>query len=658
MEAAMRVVLVGPDLEDNLSIRYILGALEAEGHAAHLVRFDADNHLECTAREVMALGAPLVGLSMVFSARARGFARLAERLRELGYRGFLVAGGHFAAVNPEGVLEEVPALDAVGVGEGERILCDLARHLDNPSSVAGLLWRSRDGFLVRNSPCQPLEDLDALAPPRHKEPYDRVLGLPIANLAGSRGCAHACDFCCIAAWHRACGTTRLRLRHPERIAQEIGDLWRRGVRVFNFHDDNFLLPDPVRSLARHRALGKALEDQGVGRISFAIKARADEVDAAQIDLLKSMGLFRVFLGIEGGTQSCMDALGRGTTLAQAEGALALLNDRDLHTTFNLLLLHPDSTLEDFRENVAFLGAHPDHPMNFCRTEVYPGTPMEARLRRQGRLVGDMWGYDYLIADPRAERACRAMYRILGSRIQGADCLNHQAMALDFFGHLAERHHGAPPGLRREVAALIRALNLDTVARLMSLAEVATLEGDRWEAEVCDLEDACATADQVFQRRMTDLQARLGPPRTLPVNRVSRGPGLRIAAGFMLAPFLCATEPIEVGALPTIGAWAVPMPQFGRQEAIHQAWGCSGYWYRTYHLRYGRILGFIAYGDTYMDGSASSAFRSLRDFSLDAWTNFSNTPDLPLIQRKEISGMYSNEVVAMGPPRLTTPRRRR
>jgi len=41
-------------------------------------------------------------------------------------------------------------------------------------------------------------------------------------------------------------------------------------------------------------------------------------------------------------------------------------------------------------------------MNFCRTEVYVGTPLMRRLEREGRLVGDVFGWDYAIADPRAD----------------------------------------------------------------------------------------------------------------------------------------------------------------------------------------------------------------------------------------------------------------
>ena len=122
----------------------------------------------------------------------------------------------------------------------------------------------------------------------------------------------------------------------------------------------------------------------------------------RLGFLKEFGLFRVFLGIEAGSARALDQLGRRQTVEQNERALETVNKLGLHACFNLLMLNPDSTLEDFRNNVAFLRVHAGNPMNFCRTEIYAGTPLERRLRRENRLLGNYWGYNYAIRDPRAQ----------------------------------------------------------------------------------------------------------------------------------------------------------------------------------------------------------------------------------------------------------------
>jgi len=153
-------------------------------------------------------------------------------------------------------------------------------------------------------------------------------------------------------------------------------------------------------LQRFWRLRGELQARGIEGIAFAVKGRPDTVDEETFAFLKEFGLFRVFLGIEAGTADSLRRLGRGQTPDQNKRALAIVNRLDLHACFNLLLLNPDSTLDDFRANVAFLRGHCANPMNFCQTEIYAGIPLESKLRRAGRLLGDYWGYGYRVREER------------------------------------------------------------------------------------------------------------------------------------------------------------------------------------------------------------------------------------------------------------------
>ena len=72
----------------------------------------------------------------------------------------------------------------------------------------------------------------------------------------------------------------------------------------------------------------------------------------------------------------------------------------------MLIFDPETRVASLRESLAFLREYADVPMNFCRTEIYPGTPLKTKLAREGRLIGDVFGWDYEIRDPAAERAFR------------------------------------------------------------------------------------------------------------------------------------------------------------------------------------------------------------------------------------------------------------
>ena len=468
----MNIALVGAECEENLALRYIRAALEERGHGVTQITFNSEADTEQAAVCLARSGTRLAGFSMVFTYRAAEFAALARRSRELGFRGHLVAGGHFAAFNAEALLRDVPAFDSIAIGEGEELMCALAERLDSLAEVRGLVWRDGGGAVRRNAAAEKPPDLDRLPLPTRLEPPDSYLGLPVANMLGSRGCTHACAFCSIAAWHRLCGGARLRLREPAAVAEEMAGLYARGYRIFNFHDDNFFLPDRRQSLRRFWRLRGELQARGVERIAFAVKSRPDTVDEETFGFLKEFGLFRVFLGIEAGTTDSLRRLGRGQTPGQNERALEIVNRLDLHACFNLLLLNPDSTLEDFRANVAFLRGHGGNPMNFCRTEIYAGTPLELKLRREGRLLGDFWGYGYRIRDERAQEAFELMYVGLAGRHFGDNCVHHLTMRVDFERQVLDHFWGCPAPLRRRAKDFVRRVNANSCDYLEEIAEAA------------------------------------------------------------------------------------------------------------------------------------------------------------------------------------------
>jgi hypothetical protein len=554
----MHIALVGAELEENLATRSLQSALEAQGHRVTQVAFDGPQGLEPAAAFLAGCGAELAGFSMVFTRRAREFASLLTRCRQLGFRGITVAGGHFAAFHPEQLLQAVPALDLVAVGEGESIMCALASNPASPAAIPGLVFRN-GASLVRNPPATPEQDLDQLPWPAHRRPFDRYLGLPIVNLLGSRGCTYACAFCSIAAWHKLCGGQRYRVRSARSVAAEMACLWREGVRVFNFHDDNFLGSNVQENLARARALREELRLQGAGKLAFAIKARPDAVAPELFALLRSMGLFRVFLGIEAGTDTSLRHLGRGQTVADNERALRVLRDLDLHVAFNLLVLNPQSTLDDLAGNIAFMRAHAGHPLNFCRTEVYAGTPLERRLRAQGRLRGDFWGLDYVIDDARAQQAFALAMAAFWDRNFGAHPLHYLAGQVDYEHQLRMDFFGTTPELREAAKAFVRKVNLNTASYLEQTVS-AVREGPASAGYAQELIRRVAEDDR---RLAAEAAGVLGRLRELPPQKKRSAPAHAVvAASIALSLAACAKEPTHMMEMapPPPRDYPVPEPE--------------------------------------------------------------------------------------------------
>ena len=177
---------------------------------------------------------------------------------------------------------------------------------------------------------------------------------------------------------------------------------RRGVRLFVFHDDNFFLPYLPKNLERYERLGALLRGEGLDDIALVLKCRPNDVDPELFALLQALGMIRAYVGIETNSDEGIVSLNRRITPEDNRRALAVFRALGIYCSFNVLLFDPEATLAGIEKNLDFMADHTDIPFNFCRAEVYAGTPLKGMLETQGRLRGDYLAWTYEMRDPRVE----------------------------------------------------------------------------------------------------------------------------------------------------------------------------------------------------------------------------------------------------------------
>lgn len=512
----MRVLLVGPDLESNLSLLYLASSLRAAGHVPVVAPFnawdDAPAVLEA-ARE-----ADLVGLSMCFQVRAPEFLALAEALKADVPDRPVVAGGHHASCAAAELLENHHALDVVVIHEGEDALVALANLgaalVARAPEVPGVAFR-RGGRAAFSAPRPIREDLDGLPRPDRSGPARLLCGVPTAYVMGSRGCVSDCDYCCITTLHRLAPGPRFRQRSPADVADEMADLYhRRGVRQFVFHDDNFLVPSQAHNRARIEALDAVLRARGVRDIGLVLKCSPRDADRAILERLRSMGLLRIFMGIESASACGLASIGRRQTIEQNERALATTEALGISAQYTLIVFHPEATIESMLADLDFAGRHPAHPLNYCRAEVYSGTPLEARMVAAGRAEGSYLGRIYRYTDDRVARVWETGKDLFAGRCWGKDDLLGRVIRIDHQVAVLARFYDG-----RKVRELVRSfqdweveLNLETAAFFRELVVAcgeASSDGDpALAAAVTEIRRREAPAREARIRRLCDFRARL------------------------------------------------------------------------------------------------------------------------------------------------------
>jgi anaerobic magnesium-protoporphyrin IX monomethyl ester cyclase len=480
-----KILLVGAEDEENLAIRYLGAELQEKGHNARIAPCSNNNDISGVLKELKSFHPDLVAVSMAFQSLAPMFLELIYKINQTNPDIHVTVGGHFPTFEFEKLLE-YETIDSVIRFEGEIPISKLINALtgdQNLSKIPNLAYKSTgDNPTIKETPINAeFPDLDDLPfPLRNKKPHTR-LGERFATLITSRGCFHSrCIYCCIGAFHKQKTGLTYSLRSPENVALEMGKLYHNHkVRLFQFHDDNFLLPAKKSSYTRLKSLKKSLIAEGVELedIALLIKTRPDGVDQDILTLLEEMGIVGVFLGVENASDSGLKALARSSTVDEINHSLELLEDFDMGVTFNLLMFHPRATLEEINENISFMNKNKNLAFDFGRAEIVAGSPLEQLVKRKGLLMGQWPHWDYRIQDDAVEKMFRLNALTFYREKSPYPGLSHKLIALSYRSSLLQHFYpGKKSGkLNDETINLIRDTNRFT---LQSLLEIYSLVAER------------------------------------------------------------------------------------------------------------------------------------------------------------------------------------
>jgi len=465
------IALIGSEHEENLSLRYLAAAVAADGIGAGIFPVNEPDDVERVVREVVASAPFLVGISVPFQMNAPQALAIATRLREEGCAAHITVGGHFATFEYDNLLRDFPAIDSVVRHEGETTLRELCRRLQVGEAIApleGAVVRTAQGTVDGGK--RRIPPLDELPFPDRRGPPLGVMGIGVAPILGSRGCYADCSFCCIYAYAENADGARYRRRSPENIVAEMREEYeRRGVRLFVFHDDNFFVPSREQNLARYRRLKELIDAAGLTGIALVIKCRPNDVTPELFTLLKSMGLIRTYVGIETNSDEGIVSLNRRITSEDNRRALHTFRDLGIYHSFNVLIFDPEATLEGIRRNIDFMEEFAEVPFNFCRAEVYAGTPLKSILEAQGRLVGDYFAWGYAMREPRVELLFRIVVTAFASRNFKADGVANLNMGIRVDNEIVRHFHPDvwDDAWNRRVVDFSRRIGVDSVAALRS-----------------------------------------------------------------------------------------------------------------------------------------------------------------------------------------------
>ncbi|MGA2329434.1 MAG: radical SAM protein [Bryobacteraceae bacterium] len=313
-----------------LALEYLAAAVAAD----HDVRI-LDLRFPEKLREVLEQYRPdLVGIT-AYTVHVNVAKQLFEEIKTWNPEVLTVVGGHHATVMPRDFVSR--SIDLVVVGEGVAPFREIVERLEKREGFERIPGVA-DG---RGNEPPIVDDLDAVPFPdrrltaRYRRHYYSEWMKPLASIRTSKGCPYRCSFC--AQWKLAGG--RYLRRKPEKVVEELGTIDEEYV----FFADDESLVDAVRM----QALAERIREAGIKKRYF-LYGRSDTIarHPELVELWRSIGLERVFVGFEFFRDEDLAYIRKGSTSSDNEKAARVLADLGIEV-YASFIVRPEFKKEDF-----------------------------------------------------------------------------------------------------------------------------------------------------------------------------------------------------------------------------------------------------------------------------------------------------------------------
>lgn len=412
----MKIILVatlGGDLvrsTEHVGLGYLSAYLKQHNHEVQTIEVKEENIFHCETYLDQFSKCDLVGFTTT-CITMKSVAQIAFEIKKRYGSLHISCGGHMATFSGYDILQMYPQFDSVIRGEGEITFSELAEALESKrdlSGIKGISYR-KDGRVVQNEDRALISNLDSLPFPDRDQFELHNRNFQYLRISSSRGCLGHCGFCSSFVGRTQKGP-RWRGRSPKNVVDEIETLVNKyNFRTFDFVDSTF--EDPGKEgKQRIREIALEIINRGL-KIYYNCCFRAENwsgADAELLELLIQSGLEKVNIGFESGNDKGLKVLNKIATMEDNWRSIHVLkNFPMIYVTFGFIMLHPYSSLQDLKDNAAFLhgtGIGQVIRHYFWMLEVYPNTLLEQKLKKDGLLskgydINDgMYQYKFLLPE--------------------------------------------------------------------------------------------------------------------------------------------------------------------------------------------------------------------------------------------------------------------
>ncbi len=318
-----------------IGLLYIAAMLEKHGIPVSIIDFlPYSLSLDEIMGQIESVSPQLIGITAT-TAQIGSAVKIARNIKKkLPQITICIGGVH--VTNDTGLLDRYPEFDCAVIGDGDYTFLEMAQQ-----TLAGNPQRGvKTGKTVTDIDLLPL-------PAWHHvklETYKMVSGMDSMPILGTKGCPFKCVFCSRTQFNR-----KPYFRNPLAMVDEIEKYYHYFNGRFVFLDDSFTLRrDLVQQFCQEIIRRNLKVDWHANGI------RADQIDAATLDLMRDSGCRGFYMGIESGDERVRNELVcKNLTDDKIFSTLKLLNRYSFDVELSFVLGVPGESLSEMEKTIHF-----------------------------------------------------------------------------------------------------------------------------------------------------------------------------------------------------------------------------------------------------------------------------------------------------------------
>lgn len=297
----------------------------------------------------------------------------------------IVIRGEISSFVPEVTMKRNPDLDYIIRYDDDYALLNIINALNNQiefGDIANIAYRCEGEIVVTERKDNDYELDDLPMPDREIYSIDKYLQRDSETIVrSSRGCPGKCLFCIKTKF------AKFRIFSIKRFVDEIEYLLNLGFTSFFISDDTFAFSDERLEQFYNEVKKRGLVFKWTSNI------RIRDINEYKLKLMKEIGAYRVFVGIETINANTSSVINKNITEQLIREKTQLLHKYDIEFHASFILGNPGDTVEDIEKTIEFVREIKPTLVTFNLIRIYPGLELYTNAKKYGMIMKDKYWYE-------------------------------------------------------------------------------------------------------------------------------------------------------------------------------------------------------------------------------------------------------------------------